>query len=262
RVPEKTERVGCPYCGSLLEAKNGDLQFLTKPEELRRKLKPLLQLGAEGKLGEAQRTVIAMLRRSVTFDGVDYFWDEYLLYQPPEGVEWLTDSAGHWKRVRNVPAGEVTGSRMYRQYKDTNFRIFQDADATVRAVIGECYWKVSIGEQVRAIDYIAPPLMLTREATVGHPSEREVNWSLGEYLEPSEIRRAFNLPDALPSPSGVGPNHPFKHKHVYLLALIFVPLLCIFGLLGARSRTVYQHTFNFEPLPAGQKSQVFFSDKF
>jgi hypothetical protein len=262
RVPDKTERVGCPYCGSLLEAKDGDLRFLTKPEELRRKLKPLLQLGAVGTLGEAQRTVIAMLRRSVTVDGVDYFWDEYLLYHPRDGFEWLTDSDGHWNHVRSVPAGDVTGSRISREYNGANFRIFQDAEATVRAVIGECYWKVSIGEKVRAIDYVAPPLMLTREASIGAPGEREVNWSLGEYLTPAEVQQAFQLPQALPSPWGVGPNQPFRHKRVYLLALIFVPLLCILGLLAARSRTVYDHTFKLDPLPPGQKTQVFFSDKF
>jgi hypothetical protein len=261
RAPDKTERIGCPHCGSLLDATAGDLRFLSKPIQLERELKPALKLGAVGKFGEAERTVIGMLRRFVTFDRIDYLWDEYLLYHPRDGFEWLTQYNNHWNHVRNVPPGEVDGGPTGAHYKDRSFRIFQRADATVQAVIGECYWKVQIGEVVEETDYIAPPLMLSREVTTGSGA-KEVNWSLGEYLEPAEVKAAFKLEQDLPKPIGVAPNEPFRHKGVYLLALIFVSILLVIAMFATRTRTVYQKVFTLEPLPAGQTTRIFFTDKF
>jgi len=261
RAPDKTERIGCPHCGSLLDASQGDLRFLSKPEQLKRKLKPALELGAEGRFGDDARTVIGMLRRSVTFDGVDYFWDEYLLYHPRDGFEWLTQSDGHWNRVRNVPAGDVHRYRGSAAYDGRTFRKFQQANATVRAVLGECYWKVAIGEVVKATDYICPPQMLSRESTQSI-SAQEVNWSLGEYVTPREVQAVFDLKEPLPRPLGVGPNEPFRHTGVYYLAAAFIAIVCLIAAVQAtRTRTVYETTFNLAP-PPGQKTQVFFSDKF
>ncbi|MFL5339497.1 MAG: DUF4178 domain-containing protein [Gemmataceae bacterium] len=262
RAPDKTERLGCPHCGALLENEGGAFRFLTMQEELNRRLKPVLALGLKGRFGEDERTIIGILKRSVTFDRVDYYWDEYLLYHPRDGFEWLTHSDGHWNRVRNVPAGVVRAGVRAAEYKGQSFRCFQAARATVRAVLGECYWKVSVGEQVKATDYVSPPLMLSREVTVGEGA-KEVNWSLGEYLTPTEVKSAFGLKEDLPRPQGVGPNQPFRYKQVYVLAPIFVAALLLLTLVtGLRSRTVYEKTFTLQPLPMGQKTQIFFSDKF
>ena len=48
------------------------------------------------------------MSRSVEFEGVRYFWQEYLLYNPMTGFRWLVESDGHWSYVTNVPPGEVT----------------------------------------------------------------------------------------------------------------------------------------------------------
>jgi hypothetical protein len=267
RAPERTERVGCPYCGAMLEATEGDLRFLTMPAKLEQELQPLIPLGAVGKFGDDERTCIAMLRRSVTFDSIDYFWDEYLLYHPRDGFEWLVHSDTHWSRVRSVSPGEIEMTGFGMNYQDKPFKLFQLATGTVRAVLGECYWKVSVGEEARMSDCIAPPLILSRETSTykddkGKPSE-EVNWSLGEYITIDEIKKAFDLPQDLPSPTGVAPNQPFRHRRVYLFGIALSVILCVLALLGARSREVYRTTFHLQPLPPGQKTQVFFSeDKF
>src|SRR5207249_10810549 len=97
RAPDRTERVGCPHCGSLLDASQGDLRLLTALDQA--KLHPVLPLGAVGKFGAEERTVIGLIRRSVTFERVDYFWDEYLLYHPRAGFEWLVQSRSEERRV-------------------------------------------------------------------------------------------------------------------------------------------------------------------
>lgn len=47
---------------------------------------------------------------------------------------------------------------------------------------------------MRAVDYVAAPLMLSQEMTAN-----EVNWSLGTYMTNAEVEKAFGISD-LPKP--------------------------------------------------------------
>ena len=53
--------------------------------------------------------------------------------------------------------GDVTDNGKTVLYQDKTYKVYQDAKATVEFVAGEFYWKVQVGETVRAVDYIAPP---------------------------------------------------------------------------------------------------------
>ncbi|HET6573462.1 MAG TPA: DUF4178 domain-containing protein [Fimbriiglobus sp.] len=275
RAPDRTERVGCPYCGSLLDCTEGDLKLLNALEKPAFDL--VLPIGSVGKFGDDERTVIGALLRSVTFDK-KYYWQEYLLYHPRDGFEWLVWSDGHWSRVRGVPAGEVDFGVMNATYDGRSFRIFQRATATVRGVVGECYWKVAIKETAETADFVRPPEMLSCEKSQFGEST-EVNWSLGTYLTPREVQTAFGLPERLPAPIGVGPNQPFPYTGVYRVALwAFVALLGV-GLvlwITLPSGKVYEKTFPLQvvsqaPLPKTSSpaapappsgTQVFFTDLF
>jgi hypothetical protein len=266
RAPDRTERVGCPHCGAMLDATQGELRLLQPPGEAWSAPTPVLPLGSVGRLGGDERLVIGMIQRSVTFDGVDYFWEEYLLYHPRDGFEWLVRSDDHWSRVHAVPAGTVTvGAGTQVAYQGGMFTLFQRARATVTAVLGECYWKVERGEQVLVDDYVAPPEILSREATAGaEAGSGEVNWSLGIYLSPAEVEKGFALKQPLPRPSTVGPNQPFPYTGVYVYYLWLLLVLGVLGLLALvrPAHTAYEWEVALEPLPAGSKSQVVFSDKF
>ncbi|MBX9623764.1 MAG: DUF4178 domain-containing protein [Gemmataceae bacterium] len=274
KAPDRTERVGCPYCGSLLDATQGDLQLLKAnskpPFELQ------IPLGTKGTFGADERTVIGALRRSVVADGTEYPWREYLLYHPRDGFEWLVESDGHWNRVVGVPAGEVEDGKVLATFRGRTYRKFQEGTAVVRGVVGECYWKVAVGEEVETLDCIRPPEVLTREASATGAS-REVNWSVGTYLRPAEVQKAFGLAGPLPAPVGIAPNQPFPYRAVYRYAAVFVGVLCLLGLFALvflRTRTVAEQTFQLRPpappTPAApgappapvEKSQVFFTDKF
>src|SRR5207253_2319803 len=88
-------------------------------------------------------------------------------------------------------------------YAGRTYKIFQDAPAVVEYVKGEFYWRVEQGETVRAVDFVAPPQMLSLEMT-----ESEMNWSVGTYMTNAEIEKAFGVTD-LPKPWSVAPNQPF-----------------------------------------------------
>ena len=53
-------------------------------------------------------TVIGAMARSVTIEGTQYFWSEYLLYHPQIGFRWLVHSDDHWNYVRAIPPGDVS----------------------------------------------------------------------------------------------------------------------------------------------------------
>ncbi|HYH63709.1 MAG TPA: DUF4178 domain-containing protein, partial [Urbifossiella sp.] len=274
RAPDKTERVGCPYCGSLLDASQGDLAVLSALSEPPFKLR--IDLGATGTLGGKERTVIGTIRRSVTVEGKDYFWTEYLLYHPRDGFEWLINSDGHWTHSAPLSPGAVTEGSHSASVDGRWFRKFQAGVATVRGVIGECYWKVAVGETAATADFIRPPLLLSLErATYGDASE--VNWTLGTYLTPAEVQTAFKLEKPLPAPTGVAPNQPFGYGKVYKYALLLFTVLCLLGcvvILAVPLRKVHEQTFSLRgpaaqplapdapPVPATPKVQEFFTELF
>jgi hypothetical protein len=268
QAPDRTERVGCPFCGSLLDATQGNLTLLAALEQPA--FEVLLPIGTKGKFGEDERIVIGAIERSVTVDGTDYFWQEYLLYDRRDGFEWLVCSDYHWTRARGVPIGKIEEGSKSASYKGKSFRLFQAGTATVRGVIGECYWKVAIGEQAYACDYINPPQLLSSERSAVGTTE-EQNWTLGTYLTPAEVQKAFDLEEPLPAPRGVAPNQVFPHKRVYRLALFLFAALCLLGCLlfmVKPGRTVYEETFKLRNLsqvqpgaPAPDKTQTFTPEK-
>src|SRR5439155_1132090 len=82
--------------------------------------------------------------------------------------------------------------------------------ATVESVVGEFYWRVEAGEQARAVDYIAPPLGITKEFA-GTAESSEVNYSRARYMEPGEVETAFGI-TGLPRPSKLGTLQPIAKR--------------------------------------------------
>ncbi|HXQ69056.1 MAG TPA: DUF4178 domain-containing protein, partial [Pyrinomonadaceae bacterium] len=274
RAPDKSERVTCPNCNSLLDVNQGQLQFLKtlKPPSFQ----PVIPLGSTGDVPEGKMTVIGAMQRSVTIEGVTYFWSEYLLYNPQIGFRWLVNSDNHWNYVQAVPPGEVAESAKFANYKGKNYKIFQDAEARVEYVFGEFYWKVEVGEQVRGVDYVAPPYMLSKEVSTIYISDPkdpakqrraagEINWSLGTYVTVPQIEKAFAVKD-LPRPSNIAPNQPYKHKWIYKYWLAFMALLLVVGfgamVFSGSTKEVFTQIVNLGPLPNADGTQVFFSQPF
>ena len=272
RAPDKTERVTCPNCNSLLDVNQGQLQFLKALEQP--PFQPLIPLGSTGDVPEGKMTVIGAMARSVTVEGTQYFWSEYLLYNPQIGFRWLVHSDNHWNYVQAVPPGEVIESAKSAAYRGKNYKIFQDAPCRVEVVLGEFYWKVEAGEQVRGVDYIAPPYMLSKEVSTAYVSDDEgktqrttgeINWSLGTYIPVQQIEKAFSV-SGLPRPSNIAPNQPYKNWWVYKYWLLFIVVLLLAAflafLVSGSTKPVFSQTVNFAALPNEDGTQVFFSEPF
>jgi hypothetical protein len=265
-APDKAERVACPYCNSLLDVDQGDLKYLRslrRPENAPQFVAPI---GAEGTFADGVKfKIIGAMVRSVTIDGTKYFWHEYLLYQPRIGFRWLVHSDNHWNFVEPVNPAEVVqagpdAAGATVKYNGRSFRIFQDATAVVEFVSGEFYWRVEQGESVRAVDYVAPPLMLSKEISPG-----EINWSVGTYVTNEQIEKAFGI-SGLPRPWGVAPNQPFTSQFYYTwgaipLILLFVVAIFMIPLTGI-SKTVLNQELMLPPMANANSAQVAFSQPF
>jgi len=262
RAPDITERIACPNCAAILDVKDWKFEYFKAMKPGR--VKPIIPVGTRGALNGTEYTIIGFMQRSVYFDK-KYYWEEYLLYNPAVGFRWLVRSDDHWNFVATIPPGEVIDSGRTVSFQGKTFKLYQDTEATVEYILGEFYWKVTYNETVKAADYIAPPLMLSREISRGAKSNSgEINWSLGTWLPRQDVEKAFGVSD-LPKPEGVAPNQPFPHKKIYLywlgfLAAIFV-LLIVFA-VSSPNRKVMEQTYTFEMLKNADDSGVQFTEPF
>ena len=266
-APDKAERVTCPNCNSLLDIYQGNLKYLHTLVLTDADRNFVLPIGAQGTFKDDLKfRIIGAMARSVTIEGIKYFWHEYLLYNPAIGFRWLVHSDNHWNFVEPVNPAEVTtwgevGPGATATYNGRTFKIFQDAIAVVEYVKGEFYWRVEQGEKVRATDYVSPPLMLSCEAT-----SAEINWSVGVYLTREEVEKAFGVKD-LPKPWSVAPNQPFKGSFYYtwgalpLLALVVMAIFLI-PLTGLTRAVLPSQQIVLPPMQNPQTAQTAFSQPF
>lgn len=265
-APDKAERVTCPNCNSLLDVNQGNLTYLKALNPPPDQPDFVAPIGAEGvfKDGNSYKIIGAVVR-SVTVEGIKYFWHEYLLYNPMIGFRWLVHSDNHWNFVEPVNPADVEqygdiGSGATAKFGGTKFKIFQDAPAVVEYVKGEFYWRVEQGETVRAIDYVSPPLMLSQEI-----SANEINWSLGTYMTNAEVEKIFGVAD-LPKPWDVAPNQPFTGRFYYtwgLLPLLFLFVVAVFMVpISGLTKTVLSQQVILPPMSAAATEQTAASQQF
>jgi hypothetical protein len=265
-APDKTERVTCPNCDSLLDVNQGNLTYLKALTPTNVDANFVLPIGAEGTFkDDVKFKIIGAVVRSVTIEGETYYWHEYLLYNPSIGFRWLVHSDNHWNFVEPVNVADVTadanllGARS-ATYNGRKFKIFQDAPAVVQYVKGEFYWRVEQGETVRAVDYVAAPLMLSQES-----SANEINWSVGTYMTNAEIEKAFGVSN-LPKPWSVAPNQPFTGRFYYtwgLLPLLLLLVVAVFMIpIAGLPNTVLSQEVSLPPMTNATAAQTAFSQPF
>jgi ribosomal protein S27E len=258
------QSVACPSCLTVLEPADDSLRILQQATAAR-PIEPLIALGSVGKFLGKDWTVIGFQQRVITAEGIDYPWQEFLLHHPQEGFRWLVESTGHWSWVSPVtkPPRYHTGLPL-TIYNGEMYTRYSAGSAETRYVIGEFTWKVQVGETWEVTDFIAPPKMLSREA-----SHTESTWSLSEYLPVGEVEAAFKLKTPLPAPVGIGINQPNpraeSHRKICsmfwkFLGLAIIAQLLWFFILGGRTlldqRMVFSPT-NDEPVT----TQTFRLDK-
>ena len=253
--------VVCSYCSVTLDATNPQLVILQR-FDAQMTVQPLIPLGSRGNLFGAVWEIIGFQQRGIDVDGTNYFWREYVLFNPYKGFRYLSEYENHWSFVTPLPSLPVPGvnnrNRPAMTLDGVAYDHFQSAQAYTWFVIGEFPWQVKVGEIVSTADYVAPPKMLSAETT-----ENEVTWSRGEYVDGNAIWAAFQLPNAAPAANGVYSNQPAPVENrpgrPWKLFLIFAALLMGMMILfaaRARQETVLDQTYTYQPAATGEKSFV------
>jgi hypothetical protein len=254
KAPDQAERIWCPYCGAGHDVTAGKLAFFKKLKPS--KTKPLILLGKTGTVDGAAYVVAGFMERAVTFDR-DYFWTEYLLYNRESGYRWLVQSDDHWSFVTPLRPGDVAdadprGTSKTVQHDGRTYKIFQSATARVTHVLGEFYWKVSVGEKVDTVDYVSPPFGISKEITI--EGAQEISYSHARYLEPREVEEAFGV-EKLPRPSGIAPFQPYRGARLGIPWLIMLALLLLAAMVIGSTRPrrlLHEATYDLASMPAGE----------
>jgi len=198
----QAETVVCASCHCILDAKDPNLAILQQFEIKTSDIRPLIPLGTRGKLRDTDYEVIGFQRRSTQVDGITYNWHEYVLFNPYKGIRYLSEYNGHWNDIsicKMLPMSEGTSAN----YLGEVYKHFQTCDASTDFVLGEFPWQVRVGEKAAVTDYVHPPRVLSSEKL-----DKEVTWSIGEYMYGREIWEAFKLHGAPPEAMGVYENQP------------------------------------------------------
>ena len=202
----------CEYCGAAVDISNPQLQILWKEEKMREQVQRgvTLAIGSKTRLEGGDFTLIGFIKKSVSYEGIDYPWTEYLLYNQRLGYRWLVEGDGHFMLMEPMAAlprrGDGPVTRPDEQsitYEGKTFRHFQTSNPKVDAVAGEFYWRIRQHESATNFDYVCPPEMLSLEF-----SEAGFVWSKGRYLTQEEVRGMFGLDKELRPPVGVAACQP------------------------------------------------------
>lgn len=244
-APGQTMAIRCTHCGTIIDTSQPQPVIVQKVAKAAQQSTPVLPLGRRGTLRGVEWLVLGHLRRKDPYST----WSEYLLYNPWAGFAWLTEWNGHWNWVRRVLTPPIEGAG--RALLDgVSYKAFAKEQTTITEVAGEFYWRIKVGEACAMTDYIAPPLIASKEVSAGL---HEQTWSAGAYLPGSEVATAFQLPR---QPPAQGPflNAPNPHairwrtlRRPALLALAAAGTVqLVFGTGRCSRRDAYAQEFTYE----------------
>ena len=254
--------VVCQSCRSILDAANPGVTILQQYTKAVREV-PLIPLGTRGKLLDIECEVVGFQVRQITVDGVAYQWSEYLLFNPYREFRYLTEYAGHWNVVSTLNAlpegGATPDGSASRSYGRQKYRHFQTAVATTTFVLGEFPWQIRVGDTTTGSDYVAPPRMLSAEVD----ADKEVTWSLGQYVAGDEIWAGLSLPGKPPEPVGIFANQPSPFRGAIgsmwrnaALLVALATLLWLAHLVSARDKQAFAQNFVFDSRTAQEATLV------
>ncbi len=249
----------CPSCLSILDVADERVKLVQRAAKKAARVPQKIPLGTRGKMDGHPYEVTGFQRRTITADGSQYSWDEYVLYNPYRGFRYLTEYGGHWNDVVPVVAlpspGNIQGHAAV-SYDNRKYKLFQTSRPRTTFVLGEFPWRVQLNDMVVAKEYVDPPYSLASES-----DSNETTWSQGRYMTGKEVWQAFGLKTDPPRSEGVYSNQPNPYgssKPMWTMLALFSALLVVTMIVTsmmASADKVFESSYTFTP-GAGEPSFV------
>jgi ribosomal protein L37AE/L43A len=182
-VPEQTQQIVCPQCGSELSQQAGQL-LLEVERANKRAVHTSLEPGDSGKLQDVEWTVLGVIVKAVIED-TSVKWEEFLLFNAEQGLRWMSQASGAWQFIKVLnEQPELSGGRATVNL--ASYQLHERYKARSVYVAGAFNWKAKVGEIVEIAEYKARGQTLASER-----NETEQTWSLGSPLEGHQVLQAF-----------------------------------------------------------------------
>jgi len=183
-LPGLTASLVCQSCHAQIDAASPKASVLAAGEQLE-KQRFTLELGASGKLGAQDFTVIGVMRRA---DDEGTQWTEYLLYGSRNGFTWLVETEDGWSRANvmdewpvmsYIGAGSVT-------LNGAGFEKLYEYGSVVTYAAGAFNWRVNAGDRCRVIEFRRQQVTLAAELTA-----QELGWSRSTPVAWDQLKAWF-----------------------------------------------------------------------
>ncbi|MFT3932233.1 MAG: DUF4178 domain-containing protein [Chitinophagaceae bacterium] len=236
----------CPSCCYAHVSENGN-DFTIK-----NKYSPngatVLPLGAKGSIKGISYEVIGFAEKE-ELNQYHAKWREYTLYSSTEGFAFLSEYDGHWIYVR-----ETCNAPIVSKQTDTNlefegepFELYNAYNYKMVGACGEFPYNAFDNNNTRVKEYISPPEMWIMEKD----GKDNLNWFLGEHINPSQLKNNFTPCNELPQQTGIGALQSKGYVNInklFVATAIAVLLLLGVHLLinsGAREKMLVSTSYDF-----------------
>jgi hypothetical protein len=185
-----------------------------------------IPIGTQGTFESVTFVCIAYVRRGTSFEGEAYEWEEYLLFNQQVGFRWLVkdpESGWSWVTQVNLAELDLRSASSQVSHHNRSFHVRNRNQARVLYVLGEVYWKCTVGETSSVADYVSGRDVLSREADAA-----EVRWSFSKPIPWPVVARGFGLPVEGPGtvrPAGGGGGT--SPTTVAVIVVAFMLLMCV-----------------------------------
>lgn len=239
-LPGMTANLVCQACHAQLDAASPKVEVLAAGEGVEAQ-RFTLDLGATGKLGNQDFTVIGAMRRA---DDEGTVWTEYLLYGSRAGFTWLVETDEGWSRASVLddwPEWPFGGTATLDKVE---FEKLYEYESSVRYAAGAFNWRVNTGDRTRVAEFRRQQVTLAAEL-----SDEEMTWSRSTPVAFDQLKSWFgNSVRGEAPPPRSGPKladlagrykRTAKGFIVGMLMLNAIPLLATLGESGFGAQFAY-----------------------
>ena len=204
----------CPSCQSVLSSADG-VSFRDTGVKVNAGLAAdcKIALGAVGQVKGKPWTVAGRVRYEWEDEGERGYHIENILYNDYEGYAWLDQERGHFLFGRDLehPPTDLNlkGKAPRSHFKALNrdYVIVESGELTVTYLDGAIPYETEPGDEIRYIDAVSPPFLLTQEMSEGTGGGEETEFSVTEYVDQGKIAKRFGTKS---KPKGIHPAQTYS----------------------------------------------------